>query len=134
MRDKQLNQLIHQMENFQECWKQFNHFVNLTRAKFTPDDESHFLETKSIIVQELELILAAIQSGAPSREEIHALLSSAPSLRFLSQLQESALRALESQWHKIYIGWHSVLGQLKVKRMQVESKSAFAAMFEKKKA
>ena len=88
MRDnKQLNQLIQQMENFQECLKQFNHYVNLTRAKFTPDDDSHFLETKSIIVQELELILASIQSGTPTREEVHALISSAPSLRFLSQLQ-----------------------------------------------
>ena len=134
MRDnKQLNQLIQQMENFQECLKQFNHYVNLTRAKFTPDDESHFLETKSIIVQELELILASIQSGTPTREEVHALISSAPSLRFLSQLQESALRGLESQWHKIYIGWHSALGQIKVQRMKTESKSGWAAIFEGKK-
>jgi len=132
MRDKQLNQLIQQMENFQECWKQFNHFVNLTRAKFTPDDESHFLETKSIIAQELELILASIQGGAPSREEVHTLLTSAPSLRFLSQMHESALRGIETQWHKIYIGWHSVLGQLKVKRMETEMKSGWGSIFSKK--
>ena len=84
MRDKQLDQLIQQMENFQECLKQFNHYVNLTRAKFTPEDENHFLETKSILVQELELILASIQSGTPTREEVHSLISAAPSLREVS--------------------------------------------------
>jgi hypothetical protein len=133
MRDKQIDQLIQQMENFQECLKQFNHYVNLTRAKFTPEDETHFLETKSILVQELELILASIQNGTPTRDEVHSLISSAPSLRFVSQLQEAALRGLETQWHKIYIGWHSVLGQLKVKRMEMQTKSGWATLLEGKK-
>ena len=134
MRNKKLDHLIQQMENYLECWKQFNRFLNLARAKkFSPEDDVQFLEIKSIIVQELELILAAINSGTPSREEVHALVSAAPSLRFLSQLQEAALRSLESQWHKIYIGWHSALGQLKVKRMELQSKSGWAGMFAGKK-
>jgi hypothetical protein len=86
-------------------------------------DDHHFLEIKSIIVQELELIFAAIEVPSPTREEVHALVGSAPSLRGLSETSEGGLRHLESQWHKIYIGWHSILGQLKVKQRAEVGKS-----------
>jgi hypothetical protein len=123
MTAKQLNQLVNQIETHIECWKQFNHFVNVARAKkFGPPDENHFLEIKSVIVQELETIFASVEIGSPTREEIHALIGNAPSLRYLSEMNEGALRGLESQWHKIYIAWHSILGQLKVKQRAEENR------------
>lgn len=130
MRNKKLDQLIQKMENYLECWKQFNHFLNLARAKkFSPEDDAQFLEIKSIIVQELELILASLEVSTPTKEEIHALVGNAPSLRYLSEMSEGALRNLESQWHKIYIGWHAILGQLKVRQREEESKSALSSIF-----
>jgi len=133
MRDKKLDQLIQQLETYLECWKQFNRFINLTRTrKCGPEDEQQFLEVKSVIVQELELILSIIESGTPTREDTHALIASAPSLRAVSELNDQSLRALETQWHKIYIGWHSVAGQLKVRQRETAGKSAFTAMFRKK--
>ena len=124
MTPKEINQLVTQIETHIECWKQFNQFIAQARAKkFGPADENHFLEIKSIIVQELELIFAAIEVQSPTREEIHSLIGSAPSLRFLSEIGEGALRNLETQWHKIYIGWHAILGQLKVKQRTVENKT-----------
>jgi hypothetical protein len=134
MSSNTLDPLIQQMENYLECWKQFNHFVNLARGKkFGPEDESQFLEVKSVIVQELELIFAAVEVSSPSKEDIHTLVGNAPSLRYLSEMNEGALRNVENQWHKIYIGWHSILGQLKVKQRGEASKSAFASIFGKKK-
>ena len=134
MQTKQLDQLIHQMENYLECWKQFNQFINVARAKkFSPEDDAQFLEIKSVLVQELELILSSVEVGSPTREEIHALVGSAPSLRSLSEMNEGALRNLENQWHKIYIGWHSILGQLKVRQRSEVSKSAFSFFGRKKK-
>ena len=107
---------------------------NLARAKkFSQEDDRQFLETKSVLIQELELILAAVEVSSPTREEIHALIGEAPSLRYLSEMNEGALRNLENQWHKIYIGWHAILGQLKVRQRGEESKSAIGAMFGKKK-
>jgi len=130
MRNKKLDSLIDQMENYLECWKQFNQFLNLARAKkFSTEDDTQFLEIKSIIVQELEIILASLEVSTPTKEEIHALVGNAPSLRYLSEMSEGALRNLENQWHKIYIGWHAILGQLKVRQRAEESKSAFAALF-----
>jgi hypothetical protein len=128
MTSKELNQLVTQIETHIECWKQFNHFVNIARnKKFGPPDETHFLEIKSIIVQELELVFASVDAASPTREEIHALIGNAPSLRYLSEMSEGALRGLESQWHKIYIAWHSILGQLKVKQRGEETKAFWGA-------
>ena len=134
MASKKHNQLIQQMENYVECWKQFNRFVNLARAKkFSPEDDDQFLETKSVIIQELELILSSVEAGTPTKEEIHTLVAGAPSLRYLSEMPDGGLRNLESQWHKIYIGWHSVLGQIKVRQRQEDSKSFFGSFGQKGK-
>jgi hypothetical protein len=134
MQPKQMHQLIQQLENYTECWKQFNHFVNLARAKkFDTEEEAQFLEVKTVIVQQLELILASIEAGTPTKDEVIALIGAAPSLRFLGELNEAALRNMESQWHKLYIGWHSVLGQLKVQQRALESRSMLSGLFEKKK-
>lgn len=130
---KKLDQLTAQMENYLECWKHFNRYINLARAKkFGPEEENQFLEIKSVLVQELELILAAIEVSTPTKEEIHTLIGNAPSLRALSEMNEGALRNLENQWHKIYIGWHSILGQLKVRQRAEQSKGALSSVFGKK--
>jgi hypothetical protein len=100
--------------------------------KFSTDDETQFLETKSVLAQELEIILASVESGAVSKEEVHGLLGGAPSLRFLSEQSEGSLRTIENQWHKIYINWQSVLGQLKVQQRQTPPKSVWSTLFKKK--
>ena len=131
--NKRVEQLIAQMENYLECWKQFNQFVSLARCKkFSAEDENQFLETKSVLVQELELILASVEVSSPSRQEVHDLVGNAPSLRYLSEMNDGVLRNIENSWHKVYIGWHAVLGQLKVRQRDEEAKSGFGSMFSKK--
>ena len=130
--NKKLAALIVQVENYLECWKQFNHFINMARTKkFGSDDETHFLEIKSVLVQELELILAGMEVSSPTKDEIHGLIGNSPSLRYLSEMSEGALRNLENQWHKIYIGWHAILGQLKVRQHEEMPKSGIAGIMEK---
>ena len=129
-----VEQLILRMEGYLECWKQFNTFMTMARSKkFSPEDENQFLEIKSVLAQELELILASIDCGPISREDVHALISSAPSVRYLSEMNDNNLRNLENQWHKLFIGWQSILGQLKVKQGVTEGKS-LGAWFGRKAA
>jgi len=129
MRNQKLDQLISQMESHLECWKQFNHYVNLGRSKkFTAEDETQFLEIKSVLTQELELILGSMEATSPTRDDIHALLGGAPSIRYVSELNEGALRGLENQWHRAYISWQSILGQLKVRQREFEGKSFWASL------
>ena len=44
-------------------------------------------------------------------------------------MNENGLRAVESQWHKLFIGLQSILGQLKVRQGQNESKSLMKSWF-----
>ena len=89
MTAKELNQLVTQIETHIECWKQFNHFVCIARnKKFGPTEENNFLEIKSIIVQELELIYAAVEVASPTRYEVHALIGNAPSLILIWYFRE----------------------------------------------
>jgi hypothetical protein len=130
-----IEQLIHRMESYLECWKQFNAFISMARQKkFSAEDENQFLEIKSVITQELELILSSIDCSPISREDVHNLIAAAPSVRFLSEMNENALRNVENQWHKLFIGWQSVLGQLKVRQGQLESKSLMKSWFSRKAA
>ena len=134
MSNRKLDQLVDQVENYIECWKQFNNFVNLARGKkFSQEDEIHFLEVKSILVQELELLLASMEVASPTREEIHSLITNAASLRSLSESNPGSLRGLETQWHRIYLGWHSILGQLKVRQRDQRSKSSIGSIFGRKR-
>ena len=118
------DELVVQIQNFLECWKQITHYLSLARARrFDSHDESQFLELKAIIAQELEVVLASQRCAfSPSREEVHAMITSVPSLRYLGQLNEPALRNLENQWHRIYIGWQAALGQIKAQNRQIESR------------
>ena len=132
--NKKVEQLIAQMENYLECWKQFNQFISLARCKkFSAEDENQFLEVKSVLVQELELILSSVEVASPSRQEVHDLVGNAPSLRYLSEMNEGVIRNLENSWHKVYIGWHAILGQLKVRQRDEDTKTGFGAMFKKEK-
>jgi len=132
--NRKLDQLIAQMENYLECWKQFNRYVGMARNKeFTSEDENQFLEIKSVLVQELELIFSSVEVNSPTKEEVHMLVGNASSLRYLSELNEGALRNLENQWHKIYIAWHSILGQLKVRQRAEDTKGVLGSVFGKKK-
>ena len=102
--------------------------------KFSAEDENQFLEVKSVLIQELEVILASIEVTSPTKEEVHTVVGNAPSLRLLGEMSDGALRNLETQWHKIYIGWHSILGQLKVRQGHAESKSLMGSLFGRKAA
>jgi hypothetical protein len=114
---KEIENTIGLVENYTECWKQFHHYLQLVRAKkFEREDESQFLELKSVLAQQFELVLAAVECKSPSREEVHKLLIEAPSLKYLTEMDTDSVRASEARWHKIYIGLQSILGQLKVQQ------------------
>ncbi len=120
MHYKNLDEFILHLENYIECWKQFNHYVNLARdKKFTREDETQFLEIKSVIAQGLEAIIASTEKGGPKKEEVRSLFANAPSLRYLADMPES-IPTVEGQWHKVYLGLQSLLGQLKVQQNKAD--------------
>ncbi|MGB0580594.1 MAG: hypothetical protein ACPGVU_12885, partial [Limisphaerales bacterium] len=124
-RELEVDELVAQLENHIDALKHFNQFFAQARTGgFNEDDEMHFLEVKSGLAQELEIILGSIEDGVPPREEIHEMMSAAPSLKYLASLNDSSQRTLENNWHKMFLQWQSVLGQLKVVQQQQPKKSA----------
>ncbi|MFM1769627.1 MAG: hypothetical protein RJA22_2156 [Verrucomicrobiota bacterium] len=135
MSQPDINQLIIRMESYLECWKQFNSFMSIARTrKFTQEDENQFLEVKSVLTQELELLLSNIDCGQVSREDVHNLIAATPSIRYLSELNENSLRNVETSWHKLFIAWQSILGQLKVQQASTESRGFFSSLFGRRAA
>jgi hypothetical protein len=120
MHYKNLDEFIIHLESYIECWKQFNHYVNLARdKKYTREDETQFLELKSLIMQGLEAVLASVERGGPKKEEVNQLFQNASSLRHLADVPDAAA-TVEGQWHRVYIGLQSLLGQLKVQQNKAE--------------
>lgn len=129
---KNLEDFILHLEAHIECWKQFNHYVNLARdKKFTAEDESQFLELKSLITQGTEAIGASEAKGGPRKEDVLTLFSAAPSLRFLADLSDT-IPGVEGQWHRIYLALQSLLGQLKVQLNKAEEKGGGWSLFGRK--
>ena len=126
--------LIPWIEQYLESWREIAHYISLARTKkFDTRDEDQFLELKGRIAQELEIIWASGECESPTKDEIHEMMNNVPSLRFMSQVSDGALRNLENQWHVIYIGWHATMGQIKAKRKQPEpSHSHWTDIFRKK--
>ena len=130
--NEQLDALIAKLENYMECWKQFNRYLAMARnKKFQQEDEEQFLEIKCLMTQELELILTQIECRNPTREDVHNLVSSTSSLRYLSNAGDDVLRVAENSWHRIYIAWQSILGQMKVKHRE-NSQPRFKSWFANK--
>jgi hypothetical protein len=125
---KQNENIISLVENYTECWKQFHHYLQLVRSKkFEREDESQFLELKSVLAQQFELVLDAAECKSPTRDEVHKLLTESPSLKYLTEMDSDAVRMAEARWHKIYIGLQSILGQLKVKQGKLAKPESSAA-------
>jgi hypothetical protein len=102
MDQRKLDDLITQVENYLECWKQFNQSVVLARSKkFSQDDENQFLELKSVLTQELELILASFaECSSPTKEEVIALVSASPPSAISANKTIRPCASFENEWHK----------------------------------
>ena len=77
----------------------------------------------SRVLSAAEGLLLGIRSaeGAGDFQRLRDLLDAF--LEDPGEATDGVLRTVENHWHKIYIGWHSVVGQLKVRQREVESKS-----------
>lgn len=129
MSNPTLDEFILYLETYIECWKQFNHYVNLARqGNFSAEEEEQFLEIKSLITQGLEVLTAAMDQKTFRKEEVIALINAAPSLRSLSQ-HENAVIAVESQWHRVYLTLQSLLGRLKVQQQKAEEEWSWGSLF-----
>jgi len=129
MNNPTLDDFILYLETYIECWKQFNHYLNLARQKnFTPEDEARFMEMKCLILQGLEVLKEAVEKDRLNQFEITSLVEAAQSLRYLAD-HDRSLSIVESQWHKGFLNLQSLLGRFKVRHQKQEGGWSWGALF-----
>jgi hypothetical protein len=126
MRDRRLEKNITRVERFIDQWKQLSHFLDrgFQGDAFTEDEEAGFLDLKSSIAQDYELLMTTLGSEAERSERALRLLNTVPSLQSIGELEEGANRRLTAEWHGTYLALQSLLGRLKGRKLQLAGQSS----------
>lgn len=121
MRDRNLERNIKRLEAFIERWKEFGHFLDrgLQGMEITGEDEAVFLDLKSKIAQEHEVIMTLLEHQAQRDERALKLINLVPSLGAMREFAEGMPRKVTTDWHTIYMYLQAVLGQLKGRQAQL---------------
>ena len=126
MRDRRLDQNITRVEGFIEEWKRVSQYIErgFGGAQFTDEEEAGFLELKSTIAQDYELLMTTLGTDAERTDRALRLLHAMPSLQAIRESEDGANRRLTSEWHSTYLSLQSLLGRLKGRRLQLASTSS----------
>lgn len=128
MRDRRLEKNIARVEAFIELWKQLSQFLDrgFRGGTFTDEEEAQFLDLKSRIAQQHELVMTMLGAEADRDDKALRLLNSVPSLAGFRDLPEGMDKRLSNEWHSTYLSMQALLGRLKGRQAQLASINTFA--------
>jgi hypothetical protein len=126
MRDRNLERNIARVEAFLEHWKQLSQFLErgFQGGASTPEEESAFLELKSTIAREHELLMTLLGNMVERDERPLKLMNLAPSLEMLKEMPEHMPRKLSTDWHTSYLAMQALLGRLRGQKAHLASISS----------
>jgi hypothetical protein len=126
MRDRNLEKNIRRVEAFVESWKQLSQFLDrgFRGDPFASEEEAAFLELKSRIAQDYELLMVTLASEADRDDRALRMLNSVPSLSAFKGLPEGMSKKLATEWHSTYMGLQVLLGRLRGRQAQLRSVSS----------
>jgi hypothetical protein len=132
MRDRNLERNINRVEAFVERWKQLSQFLDrgFQGQSFSPEEEGAFLELKSVIAQEHELLMTTLASGERDDKALK-LLNTVPSLQSFKELPEGMAKKVANDWHNTYIGLQALLGRLRGRQAQLAQISSLSIGFKR---
>jgi len=125
MRDRNLEKNIQRVETFVESWKRLSQFLDrgFKGDPFTGEEEAAFLELKSRIAQEHELLVVTLATEADRDDRALRLLNSVPSLASFKELPEGMAKSLANEWHSTYMTLQALLGRLRGRQAQLRGVS-----------
>ena len=132
MRDRNLEKNIKRVEAFVERWKQLSQFLDrgFQGQGFTPEEESAFLDLKSNIAQEHELLMTTLSSSEREDRALR-LLNAVPSLQSFKDLGEGMGKKVATDWHNTYISLQALLGRLRGRQVQLAQISSLSLGFKR---
>ena len=127
MRDRNLEQNIERVEAFVESWKQLSQFLDrgFKGDQFEGEEEAAFLDLKSRIAQEHELLAVTLASESERDDRVLRMLNSVPSLSAFKGLPEGMGKKIATEWHGEYMALQALLGRLRGRQVQLRSVSTF---------
>jgi hypothetical protein len=127
MRDRKLERNIVRVEAFIERWRDLGAYLDtgFRGEQLAEDQEAAFLELKSTIAQEHELMMTTLGSDGERTDKVLRLLSGMPSLGGLHTFEEVQQRKISSDWHALYLSWQALLGRLRGRQAQLAGVSTF---------
>lgn len=114
MIDRDLEEKIKKTKEFMELWMKFHNLYKeaLKKETIDPEEESAFLETKSLIARKYQA-LTDLSKLVPSPEDkTFDVISQLLSLQGVSALSDVQIEEIESGWHQSYLALNKVLGAL----------------------
>ncbi len=128
MRDRRLEKNIVRVEAFIEKWKQLSQFLDrgFQGDQFSAEEEAAFLELKSIIAQEHEVLMTTLGTEAERTDKALRLLNTLASLQALREVPEGTDKRLTAEWHNFYLWLQALLGRLRGRQQQLAMVSSFS--------
>jgi hypothetical protein len=125
MRDRNLERNIQRVEASIECWKQLSQFLDrgFKGESFAGEEEVAFLELKSRIAQEHEMLVVTLGSEMERDDRALRMMNSVPSLSAFKELPEGMSKKLATEWHSTYLGLQALLGRLRGRQAQLRGVS-----------
>jgi hypothetical protein len=112
-----------------ESWKKLHNFITFAFDKAKPIisvvQESQFTEIRSILLQESEYAFEELNLVEALSGKAMNVLRRATSIRGIRELSTDEGRRLELDWNAIFTKITVVQGQLKARRKELRSRSAF---------
>lgn len=127
MRDSKLEKNIKRLELLIEQWKQMSQFLDrgFQEQAIAAQEEAAFLELKSSIAREYELLMTTLGTIAERDEKVLRLLNVAPSLQSLREMEEGMDKKVVGDWHSVFIAMQALLGRLRGRQATLAGISSF---------
>src|SRR5450432_3782836 len=113
-----------------ESWKRLHSFITYALDKTKPiisvEQEREFTEARGILFQESEHVFEELSLVEQLSGKLMNVLHRATSVRGVRELPTDELRRLEADWNAVFTKMGLVLGQLKARRKELRSQSAFS--------
>ena len=133
MRDRNLEKNIQRIEAFVERWKELSQFLDrgFKGDQFTGEEEAAFLDLKSRIAQEHELLMITLGSETERDDRALRLLNSVTSLSSFKDLPEGMSKKIANEWHNTYLARQALLGRLRGRQVQLRGVSTVRMAFQR---
>ncbi|NQU10028.1 hypothetical protein HQ590_04510 [bacterium] len=123
MRDRKLERNIARVGAFIESWRELGAYLDtgFRGEQMGDESETGFLELKSSIAREHELIMTTLGSDGERSDRVLRLLSGMPGLGSLQAFEDPQQKRISSEWHALYLSWQALLGRLNGRQIQLAS-------------